>query len=712
MVDLSHIALLVMLIVVGMNILIVVVKSILVVIDIKWIKWLKLIGIQEIQLIEGKVLLVISILLLMLTGYLVSDFIILNTNAFSNITQPTFYKLSGVWTNHEGSLLLWLTILVVNLGYVIYKREWFGQEWKNYMKVWGLNLMLLGIYVECYNNVHLKTPVFMVQLLKGTELNPVLQDPILVIHPPLLYLGYLSYISLLGFALEFIYKNTQKTRILYYLRLFNTLSWSALTIGILLGSWWIYAELGWGGFWFWDPVENVSLLPWLASTTLTHFLILNSKFQLALKTTLIIVFGTFTLSMIGTYLIRSGLLLSVHSFAEDPSIYLGFYLLLIIFTTLLHIKKLIPAFPNLVFPNIIFPNLVFQNIIFPKPKTTAQLIPASPNPVTPNKLIRLISAFPNLPFFRYYPNKFPTKISLLIAGNYSLLFALLVITLALFAPILLGFFSIELSLGPNFYNTLLAPLVLVIVILMFVTPITPWIFRQLSISSHPLISYFLPYLTFYFTLLGILVLYHYSIFAALVLPLLLLALHSLVILYRATGFSQLIAAHLAIFLFFIALVLLINTQTHSLYIAKPGDSFTLHHLTLTFRNLHFYSLSNYLVLLFDFISSTSNTISNLIPNLANLIPNSAILTQAFFPEQRYYYSNQLFTFKPLILSNLFLDLYLLIGDGNLHTGWFIKVILNPMNPWIWISFTLLGLSHIVTSKSIPWYHSKTIKWYS
>ena len=168
--------------------------------------------------------------------------------------------------------------------------------------------------------------------IEGSDLNPLLQDPGLIIHPPLLYLGYVGFSIVYSISLAVLLFKIKKDDFVNVLRPWVFASWTFLTLGIGLGSWWAYYELGWGGFWFWDPVENASLLPWLTASALLHTILISSKRKLLLKWTLLLSIITFTLSLLGTFLVRSGVLISVHAFANDPSRGLFILLLLLLVT--------------------------------------------------------------------------------------------------------------------------------------------------------------------------------------------------------------------------------------------------------------------------------------------------------------------------------------------------------------------------------------------
>ena len=260
--------------------------------------------------------------------YLVSDFSVVNVAANSHSQKPLLYKFTGVWGNHEGSMLLWVLILSL-----------FGAS----VALFGLNLplrlkarvlaiqSLIGasflLFILAVSNpfLRLNPPP-----IEGNGLNPVLQDPALAIHPPFLYAGYVGLSIAFSFACAALIEGKIDAAWARWVRPWTLAAWMFLTGGIALGSWWAYYELGWGGFWFWDPVENASLMPWLAATALLHSATVVEKRNALKVWTVLLAIISFSLSLIGTFLVRSGVLTSVHAFAVDPA--RGIFILVILCT--------------------------------------------------------------------------------------------------------------------------------------------------------------------------------------------------------------------------------------------------------------------------------------------------------------------------------------------------------------------------------------------
>ncbi len=262
------------------------------------------------------ILLTIAFLALM-QAFVVSDFSVLNVFQNSHTEKPLLYKISGVWGNHEGSLLLWVLILAL-----------FGAA----VAVFGTNLPP-GLRARVIAVQGLVGVGFLLFLLftsnpftrlipapfEGRGLNPLLQDPGLAFHPPFLYLGYVGFSVAFSFAIAALLEGRLDAAWARWVRPWTLAAWMFLTVGIGLGSWWAYYELGWGGWWFWDPVENASFMPWLAGTALLHSAIVVEKRDTLKAWTVLLAILAFSLSLLGTFIVRSGVLNSVHSFASDPT---------------------------------------------------------------------------------------------------------------------------------------------------------------------------------------------------------------------------------------------------------------------------------------------------------------------------------------------------------------------------------------------------------
>ncbi len=359
----------------------------------------------------------------LILSFIFSDFS--NETVFNNshTTKPLFYKISGTWGNHEGSLLLWLLVLTLFVFVFLIRSE---KLLKNYriLTVLFQQLIIIGFFVFLLRSSNPFDLVFPIPS-EGQGLNPILQDPILAIHPPILYLGYVGSSIIFSSVLAATTLNYISKVWALHIKNWVLASWIFLTLGILLGSIWAYYELGWGGFWFWDPVENVSLMPWLALTTLFHCISVLEKRSTLSSWVIILSITTFTLSMCGTFLVRSGILNSVHTFANDPE--RGLYILTFLFV-------------------LIFISLFIFFVFHKNDKNT---------PV----VFSLLS-----------------KETSIIINNWFMMYFLSVILIGTVYPIFLDVISSEqISVGPPFYHKLIVPFLIPFLIFMAIGPQLKWI---------------------------------------------------------------------------------------------------------------------------------------------------------------------------------------------------------------------------------------------
>jgi cytochrome c-type biogenesis protein CcmF len=256
-------------------------------------------------------------------AFVQSDFSVLYVANHSQLSLPTVYKVSAVWGAHEGSLLMWILILAIWTVAVSYFSH-------NLPQVFSARVIgVLGLLSTGFLLFTLLTSNPFERLMPapadGADLNPLLQDPGLAIHPPILYTGYVGFSVAFAFAIAAMLSGNLDQKWAKWTRPWTTVAWLFLTVGIALGSWWAYYELGWGGWWFWDPVENASFMPWLVGTALIHSLAVTERRGLFKSWTLLLAIAAFSLSLLGTFLVRSGILVSVHAFATDPT--RGFFIL-------------------------------------------------------------------------------------------------------------------------------------------------------------------------------------------------------------------------------------------------------------------------------------------------------------------------------------------------------------------------------------------------
>ena len=366
--------------------------------------------------------------LCLIFSFVFSDFS--NETVFNNshTTKPLFYKISGTWGNHEGSLLLWLLVLTLFIFLFLIKTKKQPIKYK-ILTLLFQQIIIIGFFIfliqtsNPFNYIY-PTPE------EGLGLNPILQDPALAIHPPILYLGYVGSSIIFSSALAATCLNIVSKKWASHIKKWVLISWIFLTLGILLGSIWAYYELGWGGFWFWDPVENVSLMPWLALTTLLHCILVLEKKQILTSWVIILSISTFTLSMCGTFLVRSGILNSVHTFANDPG--RGLFILVFLFSLILI--------------------SLFVFFFFHKS--------------TQNEL-----------------NNFSwlSKETSIIINNWFMMYFLSVVLIGTVYPIFLDVLSSEqISVGPPFYHKLIVPFLIPFLLAMAIGPKLKWVKSNLD----------------------------------------------------------------------------------------------------------------------------------------------------------------------------------------------------------------------------------------
>ena len=259
-------------------------------------------------------------------AHVVSDFSLVNVIENSASTKPLIYKITGVWGNHEGSMLLWVLILAIFAAAVAVASRGMPADLRGLVlavQSWIASAFLLFILLTSDPFTRILAPP-----IEGQDLNPLLQDMGLAIHPPLLYLGYVGFSMTFSFAAAALIAGRVDAAWARFVRPWTLIAWIFLTLGIAMGSYWAYYTLGWGGFWFWDPVENASLMPWLAGTALLHSAVVMEKREALKVWTIFLAILAFSLSLVGTFLVRSGVLTSVHAFANDPK--RGFFILLIL----------------------------------------------------------------------------------------------------------------------------------------------------------------------------------------------------------------------------------------------------------------------------------------------------------------------------------------------------------------------------------------------
>ena len=507
-------------------------------------------------------LVVISFVSLVIS-FVLSDFS--NETVFNNshTTKPLFYKIAGTWGNHEGSLLLWLLVLTLFILIFFLKTKNQPLKYKLLTLIFQ-QIIIIGFFlflIQTSNpfNFIFPTPE------EGMGLNPILQDPALAIHPPILYLGYVGSSIIFSSALAATYLNLVSKVWASHIKKWIIASWVFLTLGILLGSIWAYYELGWGGFWFWDPVENVSLMPWLALTTLLHCIIVLEKKQVLTSWVIILSISTFTLSMCGTFLVRSGILNSVHTFANDPE--RGLFILVFLFS-------------------LIFISL-FIFFFFHK---------SSPN--NSNSFFWL------------------SKETSIIINNWFMMYFLSVVLIGTIYPIFLEVLSSQkISVGPPFYHKLIIPFLIPFLMAMAIGPKLKWI-KSNIVDKFYLVLFFAISIVLSFLIVkkfstNLLI---NTILVSSALYLFFITLRDFFI-RKYSNISQNIA-HFGFSLLILSILLNNLFSSEIITNLKVGETFTSSKTKIVFKNINQKQEKNYKSIIANFsIENINETIEDLSPEL-------------------------------------------------------------------------------------------------
>ena len=389
---------------------------------------------------------VIVSFLSLIVSFINSDFS--NETVFNNshTTKPLFYKISGTWGNHEGSLLLWLLVLTLFIFLFLIKSR---EQPKKYRILTLLfqQIIIIGFFLFVLMTSNPFNYLFPIPN-EGLGLNPILQDPALAIHPPILYLGYVGTSIIFSSSLAAVTQNYVTKEWGQHIKKWVLVSWIFLTIGIMLGSIWAYYELGWGGFWFWDPVENVSLMPWLTLTALLHCIVVLERRASLTSWAVVLSITTFTLSMCGTFLVRSGILNSVHTFANDPA--RGIFILIFLFALIVLSLGIFFIFHK--------ENNKSSNNFFWLSRETSILI-----------------------------------------NNWFMMYFLAVVLIGTVYPIFLDVISSEkISVGPPFYHKLIVPFLIPFLLFMSLGPRLKWIKSKIENKNSLIITFIISVMLTFF----------------------------------------------------------------------------------------------------------------------------------------------------------------------------------------------------------------------
>ena len=551
----------------------------------------------------------------------------------SHSEKPLIYKIAGAWGNHEGSLLLWILVLTIFNFMFSYSKIEHADFKKNVIAFQSLMIFGFTLFLLLTSNPFTPTETL---VSEGLGLNPVLQDLLLAIHPPILYVGYVGYSLVLSFAIGGMITNKVDKEWAEWLRPWVLTAWIFLTLGIGLGSFWAYYELGWGGYWFWDPVENASLMPWLAGTALFHCVIILEKKNILQSWTILLSILTFSLSLIGTFLVRSGILNSVHTFASDPA--RGLFIL--IFLAII----LIISFTLYAFKGPLLDNKSEMNLV--------------------------------------------SKESSILANNWLLLSTLFVVFLGTLYP--LGtdlFLQKSTSVGPNYYILSLLPITVLLLFFMIIGPNAKWQGDKISniiLSTNKLF------------ILSLAIIFGFSIYfdelhltqitlLTLCLTLILVSIkdglrvnHNYTIIKPSLGKSL---AHIGFGLLILSVVANATFAQEKIFQAKVNDILILDDQKFRFDSVEQNKGKNYNSIIATF----------------HLMDNKTIL-ETFKPEIRVYSNPPTVTSETSIIRKFLTDIYVVMNIPENSDFVNVRIHIKPLISFIWLSIILMvigGMSAIV-----------------
>ena len=575
--------------------------------------------------------------LLLLTSFAIYVWLAITDNfsvayiaSHSNSDLPTFYKISSIWSAHEGSMFLWILFLAA-WGFL------FNRSIDNEVALKPLSIGIISIVLVGFLSFLLLTSNPFETILpfgppNGADINPVLQDPALAIHPPTLYLGYVGFVIPFACALAFLINGNTEIKWEELVRKWSVSAWIFLTLGITLGSWWAYYELGWGGYWFWDPVENVALMPWLAATAFLHSISVSVKSSNLRIWTILLSISVFSLSLFGAFIVRSGIIDSVHSFANDPQ--RGLYLLAFIGT-------------------IIFISMVLFVIRLPVIRSAGS-----------------IKAFSKESFISINNILFGSLVfSIMLGVTYPLVYEFL--------------FDQKISVGAPFYNAIFIPIVVVASIFLFFSIDSKWqrtvkmkFFAGptsfsviLALISVVLCIYF--FNTESFTIIA-------SLFAGF------LIIHRYIIEIASSFFSKKYInpfsalAHFSLGLLIVSISFNSMLSTERAINIKINESESYMDLNIFFKDISLVNKSNHDAIKANFLIEDS-------------FSNSFSLS----PEKRKYFTRGQITTETAIYVTPLRDIYLTIGDQLEDGSWIVNIQINYLIRWIWISAVLMSFAGLM-----------------
>ncbi|CCF78298.1 cytochrome c biogenesis factor [Wolbachia endosymbiont of Onchocerca ochengi] len=604
--------------------------------------------------------------------HITNDFSLENVYYHSHTTKPLIYKICGVWGNKEGSMLLWTLVLTFYLFLM-------GTFIDNSSELKRVSLITQSLICFCFLLFTLLESNPFVKMTSietdGLGFNPILQDIGLAIHPPILYLGYLGFSVPFSLSIAGLIVDTKGNLWARIIRPWVLVSWSLLTFGISFGSWWAYRELGWGGFWFWDPVENVSLMPWLIAVALIHLLLVVQNFNVLRNFATLLALTTFTLSVAGTFLVRSGILASVHTFTDDPryGLYILALLSVIVISSLVifvvcarkkHISLLSLQYLTL-------KSREKENI---KPGGQVDQIPGS--------------------------RRFFSRFTMMLINNLLFITAFFIVFVGTLYPVMLEYLTGELiSVGAPYYNSLFNPIVLVVLVLIMVGQYCRWQGNSLSSILREYKFTFcsaaaiLPFI-FHMKLMIVL-----SITISIALLVFILEAYSkrirlfkmalgesILLAKRVSGsYYAMMLAHAGVAILVLGITCSVGWQEKKENYLKIGDSITVNKFEVTLRNIELIREKN-----FQAVRGTMD--------IRNLLSNRVL--GEVTPEYRFYLVEGQRNAESSIYHNLFFDIYVIIGKINKNKNKIAtKVYYKPGMSTIWLGSFLIAFGSFFAAVS-------------
>jgi len=577
-------------------------------------------------------------------AYVTSDFSVMNVAQNSHTLKPMLYKVSGVWGNHEGSLLLWLLILVLfGAAVAIFSRPLPPTLRARVLAVQGLvgvGFLLFILFTSNPFDRLIPAP------LEGKGLNPLLQDPGLAFHPPFLYLGYVGFSVAFSFAIAALIEGRVDPAWARWVRPWTLAAWIFLTIGIALGSWWAYYELGWGGWWFWDPVENASFMPWLAGTALLHSAVVVEKRETLKSWTVLLAIVTFSLSLLGTFLVRSGVLNSVHAFATDPT--RGLFILIFLAV-------------------VVGGSLVLYAWRAPTLQAVGLFTPLS-------------------------------REGSLVLNNLLLAVATGAVLLGTLYPLILDALTGQkVSVGPAYFNSVFIPIMTPLCVALALGPLLPWkradllaALGRLKVAAllavvGLLLAFWLRGDNTWLSLLGLAVGFwliggslsewasRLRLFAAPWPECLARARH---LPRSAWGMT---VAHLGVGLLILGITVSSTWQIEKQLVMRPGEKVSVGPVEYRFLGVKPVSGPNYIAMQAQF----------------ELLRGGQVV-DVLLPAQRRYTQPPMDTTEAAIRPSVIADVYAVVGEGDDTRGWAMRLYWKPMVSWIWLGALIMAFGGVLS----------------